>query len=227
MKTRQLTQSRLKELVSYDADSGVFTWIARGKGIRTGRRAGSIDKNYRVIVLDGVTHYAGRMAWLYVHGEFPRLLRFQNGDKTDCRIDNLREGFYLTTKHDCRTKEGKAAYRLEYRAARREEFVAKERERKFGVSAEKYIAMLVAQDGKCAVCRQIETATRYGKVKTLAVDHDHETGEVRGLLCVQCNTAIGKFKDDRNLLLSAVRYLDKHAGRGTAVTPLRAVEESA
>lgn len=222
-----LTLEKLKAVLSYDPETGIFVWAARGRGRKFGQRAGSVEPNgYRTIRVGGREYLAQRLAWFYMRGEWPRLIRFQNGDRDDCRIENLREGFYAETKHDLSTKEGRAAYQLEYRAARREEFVAKERARRFGITAERYVEMLVAQDGKCAICRQIKTTTRNGKVKTLAVDHDHETGDVRGLLCSACNTAIGKFGDDRERLLSAVRYLDKHAGR-TTVTPLRAVEEIA
>jgi hypothetical protein len=58
-------------------------------------------------------------------------------------------------------------------------------------------------------------------VKALAVDHNHETGALRGLLCCDCNQALGKFQDSRDILLKAIRYLDKHDGK-TVVRPLKA-----
>lgn len=219
-----LTIERLKELLSYDSGSGVFTWVARGRGIRHGRQAGSIEPNgYRTIRIDGLDYQSQRLAWFWTHGKWPRLIRFQNGDRDDCRIDNLREGFYIDTKHDHRTKEGKAAYQLEYRAVRREDFRDAERQRKFGITRAQYGDLLLAQGGACAICRQPETATRNGLVKSLAVDHCHSSGEIRGLLCVACNTGIGKFMDDRNLMLSAIQYLDKHSGRESAVPALTIV----
>ena len=219
-----LTIEKLKALLSYDPETGIFMWVGRGKGIRHGRRAGSVEgPGYRIIRLYGEDHLAQRLAWFWVHGEWPRLIRFQNSDKDDCRIDNLRDGFCVETKYNHRTKEGRAAYQAEYRSERREEFVAKERERKFGVSVKQYSDMYLAQGGCCAICRRAETATRNGKVKTLAVDHDHATGAVRGLLCAGCNTGIGKFGDYRSLLLSAIRYLDKHTGREGAVPALSVV----
>jgi hypothetical protein len=223
VKTESLTLARLKEAVSYDPETGEFVWVQRGRGIRTGSKAGSTDKGYRIIVIDGVHHLAQRLAWLWVHGTWPRLIRFQNGDTLDCRIDNLRDGFYTTTKHDFRTKEGRAAHQKEYRAVRREDFRDAERERKFGVTRQQYGDMFLAQGGCCAICRKPETATRNGLVKALAVDHCHKTGIVRGLLCVACNTGIGKFGDDRNVLLSAIKYLDRHAGREAAKPSLTVV----
>lgn len=62
------------------------------------------------------------------------------------------------------------------------------REKKYDVTAASYENMLQTQSFACALCRQTETATRDGIVKALAVDHDHKTGHVRGLLCMACNT---------------------------------------
>lgn len=220
MKTHAITQNRLKEVLDYDPSTGVFTWSVRSRGIRFGARAGCVDptNGYREIRIDGVAYRAQRLAWLWVHGTWPRLIRFQNEDHDDCRIENLREGFYLKTKHDWRTAEGRSAYQLEYRAERRDVYRQKERERKFGLSLAEYAAVVAEQDNKCAICRRAETETRNGKVKALAVDHDHETGKVRALLCVACNTGLGKFGDDRERLLSAIRYLDKHSEARNVVT---------
>ena len=51
---------------------------------------------------------------------------------------------------------------------------------------------------------------RNGKLQELAIDHDHETGEIRGLLCFQCNTGIGKLGDDESRIWSAYNYLVNH-----------------
>lgn len=72
----------------------------------------------------------------------------------------------------------------------------------FGLTIEQYDALLLAQGGTCAICREV-----CGTGKRLAVDHDHETGEIRGLLCFDCNSGIGKLKDNRALLLRAAEYL--------------------
>lgn len=62
---------------------------------------------------------------------------------------------------------------------------------KFGITPEDYDVMLRKQHGKCAVCRQPEKVVG----KSLAVDHDHNTGKVRGLLCGSCNQLLGIFED--------------------------------
>jgi hypothetical protein len=224
----QITLERLKQDLSYDPETGVFMWIERKVGKPIHKPAGNVNKTngYRTIVIDGVKHLAQRLAWLWMHGVLPnRLIRFQNGDHGDCRISNLSEGKWFKTKFDHDTKEGKSAYQIEYRAMHREKFAQKERERKFGLSLADYSALVAAQDNKCAICRQPETATRNGKVKALAIDHCHANGEIRELLCVACNTGLGKFKDDRNLMLAAIKYLDKHSGREQVAAKLELVRK--
>lgn len=73
-----------------------------------------------------------------------------------------------------------------------------------------YEGMVEAQDGLCAICGRPETtrSCASGEPRRLSVDHDHVTGQVRGLLCHGCNVAIGHFGDDVEVLLSAVRYLE-------------------
>lgn len=71
----------------------------------------------------------------------------------------------------------------------------------FGITIAEYEEMLESQGGTCAICRGTESVGR------LAVDHCHSTGKIRGLLCTNCNQAIGKFKDSGPLLLRAIEYL--------------------
>lgn len=73
---------------------------------------------------------------------------------------------------------------------------------KFGLSDAEYAAMLAEQGGVCAICGG-ECATGW----RLAVDHCHQTGQIRGLLCGRCNRAIGQMEDDPELLGAAANYL--------------------
>ena len=66
--------------------------------------------------------------------------------------------------------------------------------RKYGITPEQYAQMLLDQGGVCAICGLPETRILHGQVCQLCVDHDHETGEVRGLLCFMCNTTLGKLE---------------------------------
>jgi hypothetical protein len=76
--------------------------------------------------------------------------------------------------------------------------------RKYGLTPEQYDEMVAAQGGTCALCdAKCPTGQR------LAVDHSHESGAVRGLLCRTCNAGIGSLKDDPDLLRRAAEYIEK------------------
>ncbi len=76
----------------------------------------------------------------------------------------------------------------------------------YGLKLSEYNDMLEAQNHKCAICGQDETRFQ----KKLVIDHCHDTGKVRQLLCNTCNHGLGNFKDDISLLASAIQYLVKH-----------------
>ena len=77
---------------------------------------------------------------------------------------------------------------------------------------EEYNLLLTQQGGVCAICKQPETAIgRSGKVKTLATDHDHETGKVRGLLCAECNTLLGAIENDPVRFEALMKYKQRHS----------------
>lgn len=79
---------------------------------------------------------------------------------------------------------------------------------RFGITVDDYNRMLDEQGHVCAVCGEIETVVDHrGRIRMLSVDHDHETGEVRGLLCFSCNVGIGAFKEQRSLIEAAAHYL--------------------
>jgi hypothetical protein len=85
----------------------------------------------------------------------------------------------------------------------------KEIERLYGITLKDYEHLYILQNGVCAICRKPEG--RKGKV-FLVVDHDHETGKVRGLLCSNCNSGLGFFKDSLESLSSARQYLKSSSG---------------
>jgi hypothetical protein len=78
--------------------------------------------------------------------------------------------------------------------------------RNFGISVEEYDKLLKKQNDKCAICEAISCKSG----NRFAVDHDHKTGLVRGLLCFACNTSLGKFNDSQELLYKAISYLQTH-----------------
>lgn len=95
---RDLTQQRLKELLDYDPETGVFTWrISAGRRVKAGQRAGAVKASgYRVIGVCGDLHYEHRLAFLYMTGAFPKNdADHVNRDKADNRWSNLRDATVL------------------------------------------------------------------------------------------------------------------------------------
>jgi hypothetical protein len=94
------------------------------------------------------------------------------------------------------------------------ELRAKSRLAAYGLTKEGYDRMLAQQHGACAICKRQPQ-------ETLCIDHDHDTGQVRGLLCRKCNLGLGFFDDSPSLLRSAAAYLEawrKTAGMKSAET---------
>jgi hypothetical protein len=96
----------------------------------------------------------------------------------------------------------KGVYRRRYSKAKMRECWVK---RNYGITLEQYDEMLAKQRGLCYICQQAPP-----EGKNLSVDHNHTTGEVRKLLCGNCNRGLGLFKERPELLLKAVEYLKEH-----------------
>lgn len=77
----------------------------------------------------------------------------------------------------------------------------------FGISLLQYKDLYNNQNGLCAICNQPKSFTRCGKILSLAVDHCHKTGIIRGLLCRYCNLGLGNFKDNSIYLKRAANYV--------------------
>lgn len=85
----------------------------------------------------------------------------------------------------------------------------------FGMTVDEFTQKMAAQEGRCAICMTDMTLT--GEVhkngtrrRGVCVDHCHETGAIRGLLCTSCNKGLGYFKDDPARLRAAADYIEKH-----------------
>ena len=90
---------------------------------------------------------------------------------------------------------------------------ARDLRNKYGITVEIWEAMYDGQLGRCALC-----LTPLAEVTKICVDHDHATGRVRGLLCINCNHGLGKFKDSPEILRRAAAYVDTDAREREEVT---------
>ncbi len=153
--------------------------------------------------------------WAFISDVPPR----PEGRVSICRPDQNKpwgvENFYwrvssvdpeIKFKH----KEYQRDYQRKLRAANprygKDQFLR----RNYGVTLEWYDAQHARQKGLCTICDQPETQVIGGRLLELAVDHCHEKGHVRSLLCCKCNQGLGCFQDDPELLRKAAAYLDPH-----------------
>lgn len=130
-------------------------------------------------------------------------------------MTNLIHGRASTyNNHKCRCEECKAAWR-EYIVPRMQAWRKGEaystREPGYITLSERYAKLLRYQNGVCAICKTKPNG------KKLAVDHDHKTNRTRGLLCSNCNTAIGMLRDDIQFLKNAIDYLESPPNQGAKI----------
>jgi hypothetical protein len=166
--------------------------------------------------------------------EFYREKGCRDGHRPECKARNLaaRKAWYGKNREReiARVKAWQQANPERVNAAhraRRRADPQRQRDghlrRTFGFSVAEDDRMIAAQGGGCAVCGR-----KPRKGSSLHVDHDHETGEVRGLLCFRCNGGLGQFADDVDRLESAAHYLaaagvvPEHARNLRAVALVRA-----
>lgn len=132
--------------------------------------------------------------------------------RTKCKsciqcIRNAAAKYKLTEKYQIG-----AAKRIEGKKASGEwnlECANRTLKHQYGITLEEYNKMLEKQQGVCVICKESEKIIDKftGKAKRLAVDHCHKTNIVRGLLCQPCNTALGKFKDNPEIIERAANYV--------------------
>ena len=117
----------------------------------------------------------------------------------------------MTLAEKAKQRERNAAWRaanpnksraISQRHYRRSYKSGQHRLKRYGVTTAQFEAMLAAQGGRCAVCEVTEPGAR-----DWHLDHDHNTGLPRGILCVRCNGGLGLFKDSPELMERAARYL--------------------
>ncbi len=128
-----------------------------------------------------------------------------------CKDSQKKDGVYSSCKDCCslkdrkRDKRKKSNYDRYYRKSLGWKKVANQLKVEFSFLE----TLHEVQEGLCAICKNPETSLGSTKIKAkrLAVDHDHITGKIRGLLCQRCNCGLGSFKDNPDLLKGAIEYL--------------------
>lgn len=127
--------------------------------------------------------------------DFPKAKRSSDGRYNICK--------------GCKNKKAREVYNG--RGEQKEKDRENKLQRKYGIGIIEYNKMLVKQEGKCCICGTINPGN--GQTN-FAIDHNHKTGEVRGLLCRPCNQALGLFKDSPEILEKATTYLKERGYYG-------------
>lgn len=109
-----ISQDYVKAVLHYEPETGIFTWkiVASKSTVKIGDRAGTVATwGYRIIKMLGIAWREHRLAWLYVHGEFPPdEIDHINGDRSDNRLCNLRAATRRENMQNIRTSYGKSGY---------------------------------------------------------------------------------------------------------------------
>lgn len=132
--------------------------------------------------------------------EYSRLWRLANPEKEKASRKRYRE------KNKEKLQKSQKEYRESTNYHRNWHLV-----NRYGITLKEYEQLNSNQGGKCAICRKAETSRnkRDGTVRELAVDHNHETGEVRGLLCRACNVSLGFLDEDPVIINRMLEYINK------------------
>lgn len=143
--------------------------------------------------------------------QFYKQERGQNGRRSRCKTcESARHTRYVAANRDkvnAKRKQSQSAPEVRARLAQRqrekrkqdpERFRAHDRKKLYGIGRAEWERLLQEQGGRCAICF---------REAPMAVDHCHQTGKIRGLLCRPCNCAIGLFHEDTERMTQAVAYL--------------------
>lgn len=172
-----------------------------------------------------------------IHGELTVDKTRRDGYKfrcKQCRIASNKKSYYenqekriaTSTKWKLENRERANAWERSDRSKNPEKYREREKKyktrnwselsvneslRKLGLKNEDFIKLNQEHNGYCKICDQPETSkSRSGNIRRLAIDHCHKSGKIRGLLCHECNTMLGKAKDNIDILKSAIQYLESH-----------------
>jgi hypothetical protein len=149
--------------------------------------------------------------------EFYRARGMRDGHRNDCKVCNLAAKAARTAENPQANRDRVRRWQVEnadrYRATQREYAKSGRKrlvdrksylKRTYGLMLEDYERLLEVQGGVCAICREPRPEER-----TLHVDHNHDTGEIRGLLCFRCNNALGDMRESADFAQALLDYLDR------------------
>lgn len=128
---------------------------------------------------------------------------WHNARSVRYRHENPEKCYTADRKWQKNNREKVLGYRKKYALKYPEKVKNNQLKNKFGITVHEYNQLLEKQNNQCAICKRYQ----YEFSKLFAVDHCHQTGKIRGLLCHSCNTALGHFQDKLEILDSAVNYL--------------------
>ena len=217
VKETSLGYDELASVLAYDAELGTFTWrLTVGTKAKAGSLAGSWatihGRKYLSITYRGRKMMASQVAWALYYKEWPdRTVLFIDEDSTNVRISNLKKADYVSTW--AIGDDGSKKRKMSKEQARHYGLA-----RNYNMTLTQYAKMFSEQNGRCAICDREETARIPGRktaksdigIRDLCVDHDHETGAVRQLLCNACNHMLGHAGDEARRLRAAADYIEFH-----------------
>ncbi len=119
------------------------------------------------------------------------------------REDARKRSMLWRLKNLERSRENSKRYQREH-----PEMLLKWKLKKYNMTVNEYNSLKQKQHGMCAICGSSSSKKNF--YHRLHVDHDHKTGKIRGLLCGNCNTALGKFQDNSKLLTKAIEYIREY-----------------
>jgi hypothetical protein len=129
-----------------------------------------------------------------------------------CKINKPLTEYHKRNNRPCGVKSKcKECYKKYPKKLKRREGYEREYDlfKMYGLTVASYNEILASQNNRCAICNRTAAESMAGRKKHLCVDHCHDTGQIRGLLCDPCNRAIGLLKEDISIIGNAINYLTK------------------